>query len=122
MSRICQRAVSHELRRGSEEGGSEAPSAEPGFRMKMPRGGRLFLATCLGSLFVLVLYFQSITKPGKPTHIYSTHWGNSATLTLLGYYLTNIFLKMYLNTANKTVFDILCGYHKEGESRGSALY
>uniref|UniRef100_A0A667Y082 Carbohydrate sulfotransferase n=2 Tax=Myripristis murdjan TaxID=586833 RepID=A0A667Y082_9TELE len=30
--------------------------------MKMPRGGRLFLATCLGSLFVLVLYFQSITK------------------------------------------------------------
>lgn len=29
----------------------------------MPRGGRLFLAMCLGSLFVLVLYFQSITKP-----------------------------------------------------------
>ncbi|KAM9752799.1 carbohydrate sulfotransferase 11-like isoform 2-T2 [Menidia menidia] len=31
--------------------------------MKMPRGGRLFLATCLGSLFVVVLYFQSISKP-----------------------------------------------------------
>lgn len=35
----------------------------------MPRGGRLFLATCLGSLFVLVLYFQSITKPGKTSLI-----------------------------------------------------
>ncbi|XP_061591056.1 carbohydrate sulfotransferase 11 isoform X2 [Cololabis saira] len=31
--------------------------------MKMPRGGRLFLATSLGSLLVLVLYFQSITRP-----------------------------------------------------------
>ncbi|KAM3871934.1 carbohydrate sulfotransferase 11-like [Diretmus argenteus] len=31
--------------------------------MRMPRGGRLFLATCLGSLLVLVLFFQSITKP-----------------------------------------------------------
>ncbi|XP_029363282.1 carbohydrate sulfotransferase 11-like [Echeneis naucrates] len=37
--------------------------------MKMSRG-RLFLATCAGSLFVLVLYFQSITKPepGPKTH------------------------------------------------------
>ncbi|KAF6716837.1 Carbohydrate sulfotransferase 11 [Oryzias melastigma] len=32
--------------------------------MKMPRGGRLLLAMSAGSLFVLVLYFQSITtKP-----------------------------------------------------------
>ncbi|KAM9342971.1 carbohydrate sulfotransferase 11-like [Pholidichthys leucotaenia] len=32
--------------------------------MKVPRGGgRLFLATCLGSLLVLVLYFQSIARP-----------------------------------------------------------
>ncbi|XP_014324938.2 carbohydrate sulfotransferase 11-like isoform X1 [Xiphophorus maculatus] len=31
--------------------------------MGMPKGGRLFLATCLCSFFVLVLYFQSITKP-----------------------------------------------------------
>uniref|UniRef100_A0A3P9I9V9 Carbohydrate sulfotransferase n=1 Tax=Oryzias latipes TaxID=8090 RepID=A0A3P9I9V9_ORYLA len=31
--------------------------------MRMPRGGRLLLATSAGSLFVLVLYFQSITKP-----------------------------------------------------------
>ncbi|XP_026223078.1 carbohydrate sulfotransferase 11-like isoform X1 [Anabas testudineus] len=31
--------------------------------MRMPRGGRVFLATCLGSLFALLLYYQSITKP-----------------------------------------------------------
>nr|XP_057940620.1 carbohydrate sulfotransferase 11-like isoform X2 [Doryrhamphus excisus] len=34
-----------------------------GVTMRMPRGGRLFLATCLGSLVVLVLYYQSISKP-----------------------------------------------------------
>ncbi|XP_072305628.1 carbohydrate sulfotransferase 11-like [Eucyclogobius newberryi] len=31
--------------------------------MRMPRGGLLFLATLLCSLFLLVLYFQSVTKP-----------------------------------------------------------
>uniref|UniRef100_A0A8C6WT93 Carbohydrate sulfotransferase n=1 Tax=Neogobius melanostomus TaxID=47308 RepID=A0A8C6WT93_9GOBI len=41
----------------------EGSGAEPGgFTMRMPRGGLLFLVTLLGSLFVLVLYFQSVTK------------------------------------------------------------
>ncbi|CAL9702509.1 unnamed protein product [Knipowitschia caucasica] len=30
--------------------------------MRMPRGGLLFLATLLGSLFLLVIYFQNVTK------------------------------------------------------------
>ncbi|KAJ0036596.1 hypothetical protein NQD34_005273 [Periophthalmus magnuspinnatus] len=41
----------------------EGSGAEPGFTMRMPRGGLLFLATLLGSLCLLVLYFQSVTKP-----------------------------------------------------------
>ncbi|XP_061624426.1 carbohydrate sulfotransferase 11-like isoform X1 [Phyllopteryx taeniolatus] len=43
--------------------GQEQQLSRPGVRMRMPRGGRLFLATCLGSLAVLVLYYQSIGKP-----------------------------------------------------------
>lgn len=62
--------LSYEPGGGAGEAGTAAPAAaaaaaERRFRMKVPRGGRLFLATCLGSLFVLVLYFQSITKPGE---------------------------------------------------------
>ena len=33
--------------------------------MRMPKVGRVFLATCVGSLFILLLYFQSTSKPGK---------------------------------------------------------
>ncbi|XP_037096148.1 carbohydrate sulfotransferase 11-like isoform X2 [Syngnathus acus] len=47
---------------GSRRGDRQQLSRS-GVRMRMPRGGRLFLATCLGSLLVLVLYFQSIGKP-----------------------------------------------------------
>ncbi|KAK0146498.1 Carbohydrate sulfotransferase 11 [Merluccius polli] len=31
--------------------------------MRMPRGGRMFLGTCVGSLFALVLYLQTVTRP-----------------------------------------------------------
>ncbi|XP_061760922.1 carbohydrate sulfotransferase 11-like isoform X2 [Nerophis ophidion] len=50
-------------------GGSTAAAAAGsragwrGVTMKMPRGGRLFLATCLCSLAVLLLYYQSVSKP-----------------------------------------------------------
>ncbi|XP_056451520.1 carbohydrate sulfotransferase 11-like [Gadus chalcogrammus] len=45
--------------------------------MRMPRGGRMVLATCLGSLVALVLYLQTVTKqdvePITSTTSTSTH-------------------------------------------------
>lgn len=68
--RILRRSVSYEPLRDRDVG-SEAPRAEPDFMMGMPKAGRLFLATCLCSVFVLVLYLQSITKPGKTPCMYT---------------------------------------------------
>lgn len=51
---------SYEPMRSSGEGSGAEPG---GFTMRMPKGGFLFLVTLLGSLFLLVLYFQSVTKP-----------------------------------------------------------
>ncbi|XP_021421428.1 carbohydrate sulfotransferase 11 [Oncorhynchus mykiss] len=31
--------------------------------MRKPKVGRMFLATCVGSLFMVILYFQNITRP-----------------------------------------------------------
>ncbi|XP_046872090.1 carbohydrate sulfotransferase 11-like [Hypomesus transpacificus] len=36
-------------------------------KMRMPKVGRVFLATCVGSLFILLLYFQSTSKPVEST-------------------------------------------------------
>ncbi|KAM6977970.1 carbohydrate sulfotransferase 11-like [Aplochiton taeniatus] len=42
--------------------------------MRIPRGGRVFLATCAGSFFILVLYYQSITKQGVEPAVGRGDW------------------------------------------------
>lgn len=34
-------------------------------RMIKPKVGRMFLATCVGSFFILILYFQNISRSGE---------------------------------------------------------
>lgn len=69
--------------------------------MRMPRGGRLFLATCLGSAFVVVLYFHSITKPGENALILQ----KSSPIEALNMFfkLTTVLLTMEREVTKKKV-------------------